>query len=189
MSRHLTLRTGFITLRVLTGLFFYIILYIYLFTAIGLLPGGSGYFTYKQNMKLVTTKFKSGGLHEKHVVESWEPSQHLLIDTEKPRKTCVEMVVTVLSLGALGLVWYSLSWLSVLSNVFQIDGQVWLLYTLYDTRWSIYSGLYSCYLWHVREFLMLFLHWFPLNLITLGVDAIVFENLNSLIENIGLWCR
>ena len=30
---------------------------IYLFTAIGLLPGGSGYFTCKQNMKLVTTKF------------------------------------------------------------------------------------------------------------------------------------
>jgi len=41
-----------------------IYLYIYLFTAIWLLPGGSGYFTCKQNMKLVTTRFKSGGLHE-----------------------------------------------------------------------------------------------------------------------------
>ena len=41
---------------------------IYLFTAIGLLPSGSGYFTCKQNMKLVTARFKSGGLHEKHVV-------------------------------------------------------------------------------------------------------------------------
>ena len=41
---------------------------IYLFTAIGLSSGGSGYFKCKQNMKLVTTKFKSGGLHEKHVV-------------------------------------------------------------------------------------------------------------------------
>ena len=40
-----------------------IIIIIYLFTAIGLSPGGSGYFTCKQNMKLVTTKFKSGGLH------------------------------------------------------------------------------------------------------------------------------
>ena len=30
--------------------------------------GGSGYFTCIQNMKLVTNKFKSGGLHEKHVV-------------------------------------------------------------------------------------------------------------------------
>jgi hypothetical protein len=44
---------------------------IYLFTAIGLSPGGSGYFTCKQNMKLVTDKFKSGGLHEKHVVVTW----------------------------------------------------------------------------------------------------------------------
>ena len=33
-----------------------------------LLPGGSGYFTCIQNMKLVTTEFRSGGLHEKHVV-------------------------------------------------------------------------------------------------------------------------
>ena len=59
-----------------------------------MLPGGSGYFTYTQNMKLVTTKFKSGGLHEKHVVanlECWEPSERLLIDTGKPRKICVEV--------------------------------------------------------------------------------------------------
>ena len=34
-------------------------------------PGGSGYLTCKQNMKLVTTKFKSGGLHEKQVVATW----------------------------------------------------------------------------------------------------------------------
>jgi len=53
--------------------------YIYLFTAIGLLPGGSGYFTCKQNMKLVTTKFKSGGLHEKHVVATWNLGNHLSI--------------------------------------------------------------------------------------------------------------
>jgi hypothetical protein len=33
-----------------------------------LIPGGIGYFTCIQNMKLVTTKLKSGGLHEKHVV-------------------------------------------------------------------------------------------------------------------------
>jgi len=40
-------------------------------------------------MKLFTTKFKSGELHEMHVVanlECCEPSQHLLIDTGKPRK-------------------------------------------------------------------------------------------------------
>jgi len=57
-----------------------LILYIiYLFTAIGLLTGGSGYFTCKQNMKLVTTKFKSGGLHEKHVVATWNVGNRLSI--------------------------------------------------------------------------------------------------------------
>jgi len=47
--------------------------------AIGLSPGGSGYFTCKQNMKLVTTKFKSGGLHEKHVVATWNLGNRLSI--------------------------------------------------------------------------------------------------------------
>ena len=55
------------------------IYYMYLFTAIGLLPGGSGYFTCKQNMKLVTTRFKSGGLREKHVVATWNVGNHLSI--------------------------------------------------------------------------------------------------------------
>jgi len=36
-------------------------------------------FTCKQNMKLVTTKFKSGGLHEKHVVATWNLGNHLSI--------------------------------------------------------------------------------------------------------------
>ena len=53
--------------------------YYYLFTAIGLSPDGSGYFTCKQNMKLVTTRFKSGGLHEKHVVANWNLGNHLSI--------------------------------------------------------------------------------------------------------------
>jgi len=52
---------------------------IYIFTATGLSPGGSGYFTSKQNMKLVTTIFKSGGLHEKHVVATWNLGNHLSI--------------------------------------------------------------------------------------------------------------
>ena len=52
---------------------------IQLFTAIGLSPDGSGYFTCKQNMKSVTTKFKSGGLHEKHVVATWNVGNHLSI--------------------------------------------------------------------------------------------------------------
>ena len=40
---------------------------------------GSGYFTCIQNMKLVTNKFKSGGLHEKHVVATWNLGNHLRI--------------------------------------------------------------------------------------------------------------
>jgi len=52
-----------------------------LLPAIVLSPGGSGYFTCKQNMKLVTDKFrfKSGGLHEKHVVATWNLGSHLSI--------------------------------------------------------------------------------------------------------------
>ena len=56
-----------------------IIIIIIIITAIGLLPGGSGYFTCIQNMKLVTNKFKSGGLHEKHVVAIWSLGNHLSI--------------------------------------------------------------------------------------------------------------
>ena len=42
-------------------------------------PGGSGYFTCTQNLKLITTKFKSGGLHEKHVVATWSLGKHLSV--------------------------------------------------------------------------------------------------------------
>ena len=48
-------------------------------TSNGLSPGGSGYFTCIQNMKLVTNKFKSGGLHEKHVVATWNLGNYLSI--------------------------------------------------------------------------------------------------------------
>ena len=53
--------------------------FLLLLTAIGLLTGGSGYFTCIQNMKLVTTKFNSGGLHEKHVVATWNFGNRLSI--------------------------------------------------------------------------------------------------------------
>ena len=56
-----------------------IIIIIIILTAIGLLPGGSGYFTCIQNMKLVTTRFKSGGLHEKHVVATGNVGNRLSI--------------------------------------------------------------------------------------------------------------
>jgi hypothetical protein len=64
------------TLIKILDVIFIIIIIIYLFTEIGLSPGGSGYFTCKQNMKLVTTKFKSGGLHEKRAVATWSLGNH-----------------------------------------------------------------------------------------------------------------
>ena len=54
-----------------------IIIIIHLLTAIWLSSGDSGYFTSIGNMKLVTTRFKSGGLHEKHVVATWNLGNHL----------------------------------------------------------------------------------------------------------------
>jgi len=51
----------------------------HLLTSIGLSRGGSGYFTCIQNMKLVTNKFKSGGLHEKHVVATGNVGNRLSV--------------------------------------------------------------------------------------------------------------
>ena len=56
-----------------------LLLLLLLLTTIGLPPGGSGYFICIQNMKLVTNKFKSGGLREKHVVATWNIGNHLSI--------------------------------------------------------------------------------------------------------------
>ena len=50
---------------------------IIIITAIGLSPSGSGYFTCIQNMNLVINKCKSGGLHEKLVVATWNFGNHL----------------------------------------------------------------------------------------------------------------
>jgi len=56
-----------------------LLLLLLLLTAIGLSPGGSGYFTCTQNMKFVTNKFKSGGLLEKNVVATWNLGNQLSI--------------------------------------------------------------------------------------------------------------
>ncbi|RWS06001.1 NADH dehydrogenase subunit 5 (mitochondrion)-like protein [Dinothrombium tinctorium] len=56
-------------------------------------------------------------------------------------------------------------------------GEIGLLSSLVSWSWlliqhgSVYSGLYTCSLGYVREFLLLFLHWFPLNVIVLRVDV------------------
>jgi hypothetical protein len=56
-----------------------IIIIIIVLTATGLSPGGSGYFTCAQNMKLVTTGYKSGGLREKHAVATWNVGNRLSV--------------------------------------------------------------------------------------------------------------
>ena len=64
---------------VLQLIYYLLLLLLILFNATGLSPGGSGYFTCIQNVKLVTNKFKLGGLHEKHVVATWNVGNHLSI--------------------------------------------------------------------------------------------------------------
>jgi len=49
------------------------------------------------------------------------------------------MSATVLSLGAVGLVWYSLSGFFVSPNIFQIGGHSWLVFTL-----CIFIFVYNC---------------------------------------------
>jgi NADH-ubiquinone oxidoreductase chain 4 len=44
----------------------------------------------------------------------------------------------------------------------------------YSQHGYIYSGLYSYSSGYVRDFLLLFLHWIPLNLVTLKVDITAF---------------
>jgi len=72
---------------VCTSRYFVIIIIIIIITAIGLSPGGSGYFTFTLNMKLVTARFKSGGLHEKHVVATWNVGNRLAAFAYRHRET------------------------------------------------------------------------------------------------------
>nr|QXI86599.1 NADH dehydrogenase subunit 4 [Astalotermes sp. D JRA-2021a] len=81
-------------------------------------------------------------------------------------------------LGEIGLLSCLVSWSWCLMFVLVFLSFFSAAYTLYlysySQHGSIYSGLYSCSLGYVREFLLLFLHWFPLNLIILSVDVSVF---------------
>nr|YP_009350489.1 NADH dehydrogenase subunit 4 [Orientotermes emersoni]AQP27187.1 NADH dehydrogenase subunit 4 [Orientotermes emersoni] len=81
-------------------------------------------------------------------------------------------------LGEIGLLSSLVSWSWILMFILIFLSFFSAAYTLYlysySQHGSIYSGLYSCSLGYVREFLLLFLHWFPLNLIILKVDVTVF---------------
>jgi len=60
----------------------------------------------------------------------------------------------------------------ILLNFFSAAYTIYLY--SYIQHGSVYSGLYSCSLGYVHEFLLSFFHLFPLNLIILKVDVAVF---------------
>jgi NADH-ubiquinone oxidoreductase chain 4 len=66
-----------------------------------------------------------------------------------------------------------MSYVLVLLSFFSAAYYTLYLYS-YSQHGSIYSGIYSCSLAYVREFLLLFLHWVPLNFVILRVDVTVF---------------
>nr|URX53507.1 NADH dehydrogenase subunit 4 [Longicaputermes sinaicus]URX53533.1 NADH dehydrogenase subunit 4 [Longicaputermes sinaicus]URX53559.1 NADH dehydrogenase subunit 4 [Longicaputermes sinaicus] len=81
-------------------------------------------------------------------------------------------------LGEIGLLnslvawsWVSMGFLVFLS----FFSAAYTLYLFsYSQHGSIYSGVFSCSLGYSREFLLLFLHWFPLNFFILSGDVVVF---------------
>nr|YP_010946994.1 NADH dehydrogenase subunit 4 [Sorineuchora bivitta]WGO57751.1 NADH dehydrogenase subunit 4 [Sorineuchora bivitta] len=62
------------------------------------------------------------------------------------------------------------SWLTLFSiSILSFFGAVYTLYMYsYSQHGMPYSGVYSCSLGYTREFLLLFLHWFPLNFLVLS---------------------
>nr|AVN67739.1 NADH dehydrogenase subunit 4 [Eurycotis opaca] len=81
-------------------------------------------------------------------------------------------------LGEIGLLnsLVSWSWLSMYMLVFLSFFSA--SYTLYLYSYSqhgmFYSGIYCCSLGYSREYLLLFLHWFPLNLLIMNSDTVMF---------------
>nr|URX54417.1 NADH dehydrogenase subunit 4 [Rugitermes aridus] len=70
----------------------------------------------------------------------------------------------------------SWSWISMFSLVFlSFFSAAYTLYLFsYSQHGFYFSGVYSCSLGYSREFLLLFLHWFPLNFFVLSSDVVMF---------------
>nr|QAX91189.1 NADH dehydrogenase subunit 4 [Parrhinotermes sp. B MW-2019] len=81
-------------------------------------------------------------------------------------------------LGEIGLLsgLVSWSWLLMFALVFvSFFSAAYSVYMYsYSQHGSFFSGIYSCSLGYSREFLLLFMHWFPLNFIILKVDVAIF---------------
>nr|URX54339.1 NADH dehydrogenase subunit 4 [Cryptotermes sp. 7 AB-2022a] len=80
-------------------------------------------------------------------------------------------------LGEIGLLnsLVSWSWVSMLFLVvLSFFSAAYTLYLFsYSQHGAYYSGIYSCSLGHSREFLLLFLHWLPLNLFIVSGDVVM----------------
>nr|URX53340.1 NADH dehydrogenase subunit 4 [Kalotermes approximatus] len=70
----------------------------------------------------------------------------------------------------------SWSWLSMFFLAFlSFFSAAYTLYLFsYSQHGSYYSGIYCCSLGYSREFLLLFLHWLPLNLFIMSSDVVTF---------------
>nr|YP_010620949.1 NADH dehydrogenase subunit 4 [Catara rugosicollis]WAX39293.1 NADH dehydrogenase subunit 4 [Catara rugosicollis] len=68
------------------------------------------------------------------------------------------------------------SWLSMYTLIFlSFFSAAYTLYLYsYSQHGMYYSGIYSCSLGYSREYLLLFLHWLPLNLLILSGDTVMF---------------
>nr|YP_010946409.1 NADH dehydrogenase subunit 4 [Haplosymploce aurantiaca]WGO57127.1 NADH dehydrogenase subunit 4 [Haplosymploce aurantiaca] len=69
----------------------------------------------------------------------------------------------------------SWSWLTMITLILlSFFSAAYTLYLFsYSQHGMIYSGIYSCSLGYTREFLLLFLHWFPLNLLILSSEVVM----------------
>nr|UBN08832.1 NADH dehydrogenase subunit 4 [Neogeoscapheus hanni] len=80
-------------------------------------------------------------------------------------------------LGEISLLNSMISWSLLTMMVLIFLSFFSAVYTLYMFSYSqhgqIYSGVYSCSLGYTREYTLLFLHWFPLNLLILKGDLLV----------------
>nr|URX53611.1 NADH dehydrogenase subunit 4 [Cryptotermes sp. 3 AB-2022a] len=80
-------------------------------------------------------------------------------------------------LGEIGLLNSLVAWSWVSMMFLVILSFFSAAYTLYLFSYSqhgvYYSGVYSCSLGYSREFLLLFLHWFPLNLFIMSGDVVM----------------
>nr|AVN67933.1 NADH dehydrogenase subunit 4 [Parcoblatta fulvescens] len=80
-------------------------------------------------------------------------------------------------LGEIGLLnsLISWSWLTMLTLILlSFFSAAYTLYLFsYSQHGVIYSGIYSCSLGYTREFMLLFLHWFPLNLLILDSEIVM----------------